>query len=491
MRLSTYSQKPSAIDVATGLTGNPARDLARSFNVRVIVFLSLHIVLALTMNLSPWISTIHGVIALLFGLRAALLGRVSQVIYAVAYIGACEVLWRMSRAHLIWEYSKYAMVLVIFVAIVVELRQRSDTRRLRSMSPILLMALLTPAAVMVVLQLGPVDARDPLSFNMSGYLAIAMLALYLWGRPVNRDTTVRALLAIMAPIVGITFLAIYFTLTDLDSLIFVGASNWVTSGNYGPNQVANMMGFGALAGTMLFIMLPRSWGARGFVLVMTLAMLGQGLLTFSRGGIYSFVLALAVFGMHLMRTPRARGRLLLLFGIFGVILIVGIYPFLDQFTGGSLSERFSDTDTTGRMEAASVDMRAFSENVLVGVGVGQVAEYHRDYLGYTIAAHTEYTRLLAEHGLFGILALALLLWMLLNRYYANYPGFGRAMTASLSIWALSIMAHSAMRLAAIPLALALALVMWRLKGPADAEAPSAFPAIVTPEPPLVSVQKRK
>ncbi len=202
-------------------------------------------------------------------------------------------------------------------------------------------------------------------------------------------------------------------------------------------------------------------------------MLGQGLLTFSRGGIYSFVLALAVFGLHLMNTPRARGRLLLIFGLFGVILVAGIYPLLDDFTGGSLSERFSDTDTTGRLEAAQVDLRAFSENLFVGVGVGQSNEYHITYLGHSLAAHTEYTRLLAEHGLFGVLALLVLIWMLVNRYAANSPGFGRAMSAALAVWSASIMFHSAMRLAAIPVGLALALVLWRLRGRGEGEQAAA------------------
>ena len=147
------------------------------------------------MNVSPWFSTIHGVLALLFGLRAALLGRTSQVMYAVAYIAASEVLWRMSRAHLLWEYAKYAIVLVIFVAIIAEWGRREGTLRLRSVWPALLLVVLAPAAVMVVLQLGPAEALDPISFNLSSYLALGALGLYLWARPIDRDTTVRLLLA--------------------------------------------------------------------------------------------------------------------------------------------------------------------------------------------------------------------------------------------------------------------------------------------------------
>ena len=465
LRLSTSFRKSPLAERPVGLTGNPARDLANSFNVRVIVFLSLHAPLALLMNMSPWFSTIHGIVVLLYGLRAALLGRTTQVIYAVGYIAAAEVLWRMSRANLFWEYAKYAMLAIIFVALIREWSRRKETQQLRSVWPILLAAALLPGAVMTVLQRGPAEAMDSISFNLSSYMALTALGVYLWARPIERDTAIRLLLMIMAPIVGITFLAVYFTLTDLNSLLFLGASNWVTSGNYGPNQVSNMMGFGALAGVMLLILIPRGLGARGFILLVTLGMLGQSALTFSRGGLYSFALALAVFGFHLMNTPRARRRFLLLFGLFSTILLAGIYPFLDDFTGGSLSERFADTDMTGRVEVALADMQAFRENPMVGVGVGQSSAYHRDALGISVATHTEFTRLLAEHGLFGIIAIAILFWMMATRYLGNHPGPARAISASLSVWAVTIMIHSAMRLAVVPLAIALAFAMWQIRRP--------------------------
>lgn len=463
MRLSSYSQEPSAVDTPTGLTGNPARDLANSFNIRVIFFLSLHIPLALLVNLSPWISTAHALVALLFGLRAALLGRSSHVIYAVSYIAAGEVLWRMTNARVFWEYSKYAAVLIVFIAIVVEWSRNAESRRLRSTVPLLLMVALVPAVAYTVLKLGVAEAIDPISFNLSSYLMIGVFALYIWARPLNNQTTIGTLLAILAPIVTITSLAIFFTLTDLDSLVFVGESNWITSGNYGPNQVSSMMGFGAFIATVLFIMMPRAWGARVFVLIMLVAMLVQGLLTFSRGGIYSFVLALAVFSFHLVATPKARGRLLLLFTIFSVMLVSVVYPTLDRFTAGSLSERFTDLDTTGRFEAAQADLNAFLDNPFLGVGVGEAIAYRLDLLGMSIAAHTEYTRLLGEHGLFGILIILLLAWMLLKRYLANQPGIGRALSAGLAVWALSVMVHAATRIAAIPLALCLALALWQIR----------------------------
>jgi hypothetical protein len=459
MRFPPYSADSTA---PSTLTGNPARDLAGSVNIRVILFLLLHLPLAMLMEVSPWFSTIHAVIVLAYGILAGLTGRTSHVLFAVAYVASCEVLWRMSQAHLVWEYAKYALALLVFIALIAEWRLNSDWRRIRTLSPVILLLVLLPGAILTILQVGIGNARDPLSFNLAGYLALIMMVLYFWKRPVNQPTAFRLLMAILAPVAGITFLAIYYTVRSLETLDFVAASNWITSGSFGPNQVSNMMGLGALVGTMLFILMPRARAARIFILGLTIIMLGQGLLTFSRGGIYSFVLAFAVFGFHLLGNPRTRRRFIVLLSLFSILLIVGIYPFLDDFTGGVLSDRFRDLDTTGRLELAQIDLQAFVDNPVAGVGVGQTAQFHEDYFGFRLSAHTEFTRLLAEHGMFGIIAILILGWMLLQRYKDNRQGLSRAMTAAFAVWAISIMFHSAMRLASVSFTFSLALVLWQL-----------------------------
>jgi O-antigen ligase len=458
-------------DYETGyqLTGNPARDLAASPNVRIILFLLLHVPLAFVAEAVPQVSTALGLVVAYFGLRAALLRRPVQVMAVVAYAAGAEVLWRMTRAQLFWEYSKYLSVAVVGVALLIEWRSRND-RGLKSFWPIILMVTLIPASVLTIVELGVGGARDPLSFNLSGYLALAAMALYFWARPIGRRETEQILIALMAPIVGVASLAVYSTVTT--SQEFLSASNWVTSGNYGPNQVSNLLGLGALAGSMLLVIMRGRSGARGFILLLTFVFLGQAVMTFSRGGVYSYVLALMVFGFHLMRSPQSR-RFFALLAVGGFALLLVVFPRLDSYTAGVLGDRFSELDSTGRLEAAEADLTAFRDNPLVGTGVGLAVEYRVDYEGVGLAAHTEFTRLLAEHGLFGILTLFVLVWMLLKRYAANSPGLSRAMTAALAVWSMSIMAHSALRMVSIATILALALVSWRLELAQTDDAPAA------------------
>jgi hypothetical protein len=468
MTLMPYSQEPAAARRTDDLPENAARALAGSFNMRVIAFLLVHMPLAFLMELAWPVGTGHALLTLVLGLRWAWLGNTRRTIYALAYIAGAEVLWRMSEARIFWEYGKYALALVALVALVREWRKAGG--RLRAVAPALLLVAVLPAAVLAVLDLELSVAIDALSFNLSAYLALIVTSFYLWARPVQRPAAAGLLLALLGPIVGVLFLASYSTFTQLGVDTFVGASSIIRSGDFGANQVSNTLSLGALVGVILLIILPRAGMARLVIALLTVALVAQSILTFSRGGLYSFILAVLVFGLHLWRAPGARGRFLLFVAVFVAVVFGVVYPWLDDLSTGAVTMRFQDLDTTGRLELAQADLMAFREHTLLGAGVGGSVAYHEFVLGDAIGAHTEYTRLLAEHGVFGILVMALMGWMLLKRYLGNQPGLARAVSAAMSVWLLSIMVHSATRLVAVPFAFALALVAWQLE-PEAADAP--------------------
>lgn len=457
--LTPHSAETSA---PTGMTQNPARELANSFNLRVIFFLLAHMPLAYAMEALPLLATAHALIVLLLGLRWALLGRSRQVMYTLAYIAGGDVLWRMTEARMFWEFGKYAIALLALVALAVELRRMAPPRRLRGIAPVLVLVAIVPAIVLALLDFGLADAIDPISFNVSVYVALAFASLYFWRRPIDRKTAPWLLLALMAPTVGILFLASFNTVTQIDFMSFKNAASSLRSGGFGANQVSNTLGLGALCAFILIILLPRARAARAVLAVLMVAMLVQAMLTFSRGGVYTFILAALVFGLHVLRTPGARGRFLLLTAVFIALIAAVVYPTLDQFTGGMLTTRYQETSTTGRLEIAEADLIAFQDARLLGVGVGESVAYHEYYMGDPLAPHTEYTRLLAEHGVFGILIIALMAWMLLKGYLGNATGLGRAFSAAFAVWTLTVMTHSATRIAAVALVFALSLALWQV-----------------------------
>ena len=68
----------------------------------------------------------------------------------------------------------------------------------------------------------------------------------------------------------------------------------------------------------------------------------------------------------------------------------------------------------------------------------------------------EYTRLLAEHGLFGVLAMGCLLAMVWVGFRRQRQPFGQAWTAALVAWTALELSHSSTRLAAVAFTFALA-----------------------------------
>jgi hypothetical protein len=452
---------------------NAIQQLTHSFAFQVVLFCLAHIPLAYVLRLSGRLGMLHALLVLAFGIRAAFRQDIGQVVCALGYLAGAEILWRMTGADIFWEFSKYAAVLIAFLAIMIEQRdmpvyfpklgqsyETPQVPRYLNLTPLFYFALLLPATILTWLEMDFNEARQQISFNLSGPLALAIMALYLWKRPLNKQQIASLLVTIIAPITGVLFHAVYSTFTA--EVIFTLESNFTTSGGYGPNQVSNILGLGALAAIFLLIVKWRSPGLRLFLLLLAATFVLQAFLTFSRGGVISLFIAVLLLGLHLFRTPQARGRFLFLAVIaYGTGVFI-ITPILDGFTDTLWQQRFADLSTTGRSEVALADWQAFLEYPLVGTGVGLSREYHQLLAGISVTAHTEVTRMLAEHGLLGVLSLCILVAMIGYSYVKAKAGVPRAFTSTFIAWALFVMLQSAMRFLAIPLSLTLAMVVWQV-----------------------------
>jgi O-antigen ligase len=122
-----------------------------------------------------------------------------------------------------------------------------------------------------------------------------------------------------------------------------------------------------------------------------------------------------------------------------------IYPRLDEFTGGALSARFENTRTTGRTEIMEADLKIMADHPVLGVGVGRGLEARKQYYrGF--AAHTEFTRLLAEHGSLGCVAILLLIIMGVRHLVTSPTTRERALAAAMLAYSFSFMTGKGMRL---------------------------------------------
>jgi O-antigen ligase len=297
--------------------------------------------------------------------------------------------------------------------------------------------------------------RKELSFNLSGPLALLACAWFFSKLQLSRGMIQKLLLCGLAPCLGIASLAIYGILTTPD-IVFTTESNNELSGGFGPNQVATTLALGVV---FAFWALLDERSSRGLRLVAAATMgllVVQTALTYSRGGLYTAFGAIGAGLPFLMVDRRARMRVAVLI-VAG--LAVGrfvVLPRLDAFTQGTLVARFEQTDLTHRGEIGLAELELWREYPLFGVGPGG-SLHHR---AYRVAAHTEFSRLVAEHGTFGFLACLMLVLGAVSNLRAVRSPKDRAMVATLTAFGVLYMLGAGMRLAIPSFVIGLTFLRW-------------------------------
>ncbi len=427
---------------------------------KILWLVVLHIGLALLIENFRFAATVHALLVFVLGIWIALTSEdIRKVIPYVAYIAGAEVLWRMSNASVFWEFGKYATIAILVIALV-----KNRTPLKKAWLPILYFLMFLPSIILTVGFLGWTDqAREFISFNLSGPLATAVCLLFFLQVRMDESLMTETIWAVVYPIVGILTLAVYSTLTAT-AIYFGSESVFVTSGGYGPNQVSALLGLGAFL-LIMWMIQTHTKGGRFFSILLVLALVIQSFLTFSRGGVYNLVIALAAALIILLFKPT---RFIKSFSmVFFLLLIVAylVFPQIEELTSGAFSQRFQDIDPISRVSIANEDMKLFYENPTFGVGPG-MAYFTRVNKAFT-SAHTEYTRTLAEHGTLGILALLFLVIQMGVAFIKAKGVIERAWMVALASWSAVEMAHAAMRIVAISFLLGLAVVSWRQQEPED------------------------
>ena len=291
-------------------------------------------------------------------------------------------------------------------------------------------------------------------FNLSGPLCLAFVAIYTFGKTLTYKEFLSILNFVVYPIISMLIYIILYN-PDLRDVITNTAASSAASGGYGPNQVATALGLGIF---ILFsrLLIPYSnKGVRVLIMFILAAMTFRGILTFSRGGILTGALMSLTFLItYFLFTDlkKKMGSIIKLVGVFVVIGLIWTLSLLQ--TGGLIENRYTNKDalgrekediTTGRVDIIDTELNSFFEHPFLGVGVGSMKNIRFEETGIKAATHNEISRMLSEHGMFGIFALLLLILIPIfnnplgdkNIYF--YP--------LLLFWFLTIN-HSAMRIAA-------------------------------------------
>jgi len=419
------------------IPSNPAQQLVGSFGFRLLVFLGAHVLLAFLVRSSSVFSTIHAGLTLALGLYFLMKDdQPFRLIYLLGYLVGAELIWRGTNARVFYETGKYAIVFLVFIGL---FRYRKLLRA--DKRPLIYFVLLLPSLLLL-----PYFDREQIAFTLAGPLALAVAAMFFSTVSLNREQLKKLLLAVLAPTISLGVMA-YLGILSVSEIEFVAASLRATSANIGPNQVSSILGLGALV-AFLYVTLENTHKKIRFLIILAVIwLLSQTVLTFSRGGFWTTIGASVAAAVFLIRDRRTRNIFLMVSVLMVLVMNFLVYPSLERFTTGTLTARFSNFNPTGRFEIIRSDWVVFLEHPFLGVGPYQSKPYHA--LFYRASnAHTEYSRMLAEHGSFGVLALAIMVWLVIGRIIAKRPSESKAFVVAFLVWALLFMAHSATRLVA-------------------------------------------
>lgn len=371
----------------------------------------------------------------------------NEALMAAAYIAGAEVFYRMTGGSIFYETGKYAVIFFLLIGL---LFKGSSSRT----TPFwIYLLILVPGVVMASVTLDyDVVFRKAIAFNLSGPVCLGISAVYCYYKKISRKHFEKVIVMLLLPLVANMAYLYFYTPALQDSLSSMNA-NYAASGGYGPNQISTVMGLGAfLLITRLFVIKNR---AINLIDLGLLAMMSyRAFATFSRGGVFTAIVCAVAFIIILYYKADFRERTVMRFklAVLGAALFF-TWSFTAVQTSGLLVNRYSNRDgagklkkdiTTGRAELIITELEGFYHNPVLGVGVGKAKELRGERTGIETASHNEVSRLLSEHGMLGVIAVLILIFVPLlfwlkfkNNYY---------FLAFVAFWFLTIN-HSAMRIA--------------------------------------------
>ena len=388
----------------------------------------------------------------------------NEAAFVAVYLASFEILLRQSDNDFIYEFGKYSVSLILFTGMSLE-----KTPRKLPVIAIIYFCLLIPA-IFVGNYSSVLYFRRSVSFNFSGPLSLMMSWLYFCDRKFNKAEFQRLMTQIILPIIGACALILVRIPSNFD-FSQLTISTKAFSGGFGPNQVSAVLGFGFFVVFLMILFNQKIFENRIIDIILAFSFLTFGILTFSRGGVLTGVISLIVsvfIYISLGRGSRQFSKLFIGVVAFGVISYF-MWNLLNKYTGDSISRRYESTITkkssgagqSGNYADRSLimkdDLEAFMNSPLLGNGPEGSAEFRRNKYHHNSTAHTEYTRLLGDHGLLGVGVLIILFSSFL-RYYRNRKGDNKIILGGFMSISLLTMLHAAMRLAIPGLAFGLALI---------------------------------
>ena len=315
-------------------------------------------------------------------------------------------------------------------------------------------------------------------FNYFGLFSLCVSITFFSKQTLTYTQVLRMFKVLLFPVISFTVF-IMLRQSQTENVQYGLNANYETSGGSATNQVATILGFGFAILALVFLTRQRVFKTKYVDVGLMFIFLFRALITFSRGGIIAAMLAI-VLVLLLPKTRNIWANRQIIFRkinpvyyLYSIGFILVTFLIVNSMTGNFLLLRYQGYNahsiitgkrdlrsiTSSRSEIFESDLVIFANNPLFGVGIGQ-SRYWRTVYGFKVAAlpHSEPSRMLSEHGLFGIGMVIILLFYPVYRVINEKSNYRRAyMTILFSIAVLSSF-HVAMRTMITPLAFGLACI---------------------------------
>jgi len=376
------------------------------------------------------------------------------------YLISFDVISRMSKTspYIPYELSKYLMLVMLVWGLIHTLN--------KGYIYLIIPVLLLPS--FFIDRSLNVEFSDIIN-NGIGPLNMGLAITYFYRKKINRNQLFSLLNLLLYT--SITVLAFaFFKTPDYEEIDYLLGANSQTTGGFGSNQVSTILGLGAIITAINLISGNSMTVSKWLDIVVLLGFIFQGLLTFSRGGMIAIPLCIAVFIYYaIKRRTRStqmyinKGKVVI-YASLAIIVSTAGFIYVNKITGNNLSLRYQgetagtidgykekdiNSITTSRSEIFFGDIELWYEYPFWGAGVGS-SKYLRNK-AEDVAAHIEFSRLLAEHGLLGLLIFTIWISTYFNIRYSTMDSISSAILSALFILALYTSFHAAMRTYITPL----------------------------------------
>lgn len=424
----------------------------------IIKLIILHLGIGILIAFFPIFSKVYAYLIILVGIYFVVKNKNenNEVLYAMAYVIGSEVFLRATKAPPCHEYGKYFMLLFSCLGFFY-------SGIPKKMNPYWLFLLFLIPSIFISGQTFDAYMRHKVSFDLLGPFALGICAIYTYQRKISRNQLNAIVMTAGLPIIACcTYLVLLYPYHT--GVVNNSESNFYLSGNYGPNQLSTILGLGFFIYFLRILLIPSSKTLFIILLIVFCFIYYRGLMTFSRGGMMSGLMVICVLlvSIYLSREKyhEIKRRLVLLLLLIPTIFILASYQ-----TDALLYRRYVNKNINGlpktegahdRDKLVMDDIKYFEESPILGKGVGEAKEIRSNRYGKTISNHNEITRLLAEHGIFGILSILILVFFPLHLYYKDRQNI--YLLSFFAFWLLTVN-HSGMRTAAPAFIYALALLI--------------------------------